>query len=41
MVDNTGTIEREIFIALPPEEVFRYLVDPELMACWIGLSHDL
>jgi len=41
MQDNTGTIEREIFIALPPDEVFRYLVDPELMARWIGLSHNL
>jgi len=41
MPHNPGTIEREIFIALPPEEVFRYLVDPELMARWIGLSHDL
>lgn len=40
-LDSTGTIEREIFIALPPEEVFRYLVDPELMARWIGLSHNL
>jgi uncharacterized protein YndB with AHSA1/START domain len=41
MPDNIGTIEREIFIALPPEEVFRYLVEPALMARWIGLSHDL
>jgi len=41
MPHNPGTIEREIFIALPPEEVFRYLVEPELMARWIGLSHDL
>jgi uncharacterized protein YndB with AHSA1/START domain len=41
MTDNTGAIEREIFIALPPEEVFRYLVDPALMARWIGSSHDL
>ena len=41
MPDNTGTIEREIFITLPPEEVFRYLVEPMLMARWIGLSHDL
>ena len=41
MPDTTGTIERVIFIALPPEEVFRYLVDPMLMARWIGLSHDL
>jgi len=41
MPDTTGTIERVIFIALPPEEVFRYLVEPMLMARWIGLSHDL
>jgi len=41
MADDTGTIEREIFIALPPEELFRYLVEPSLMARWIGLSHDL
>jgi uncharacterized protein YndB with AHSA1/START domain len=41
MPDNTGTIEREIFIALPPEEVFRYFLEPMLMARWIGLSHDL
>jgi uncharacterized protein YndB with AHSA1/START domain len=38
---DTSAIEREIFIALPPEEVFRYLVEPVLMASWIGLSHDL
>src|SRR5215470_16396816 len=41
MADDTGTIEREIFIALPHEEIFRYLVEPTLMARWIGLSHDL
>ena len=41
MPDDTGTIEREIFVALPPEELFRYLVEPALMARWIGLSHDL
>jgi uncharacterized protein YndB with AHSA1/START domain len=41
MPDNTGAIERVIFIELPPEEVFRYLVEPVLMARWIGLSHDL
>jgi uncharacterized protein YndB with AHSA1/START domain len=38
---NTGTIEREIFIELAPGEVFRYLVEPALMARWIGLSHVL
>jgi uncharacterized protein YndB with AHSA1/START domain len=41
MPDNTGAMERVIFIELPPEEVFRYLVEPVLMARWIGLSHDL
>jgi len=41
MPEHSGTIEREIFIALPPEEIFRYLVEPTLMARWIGLSHDL
>jgi hypothetical protein len=30
--DNSGAIELEIFIALPREEVFRYLVEPALMA---------
>jgi uncharacterized protein YndB with AHSA1/START domain len=41
MTHKAGTIEREIFIALPPEEVFRYLVEPTLMARWIGLAHVL
>ena len=29
---------REIFIARPPEIVFGFLVDPELIAKWIGES---
>jgi len=41
MPKHNGTIEREIFIALPPEQVFPYLVEPTLMARWIGLSHEL
>jgi uncharacterized protein YndB with AHSA1/START domain len=41
MPNDPGAIEREIFIELSPEEVFRYLVEPMLMARWIGLSHDL
>jgi uncharacterized protein YndB with AHSA1/START domain len=41
MPENAGAIEREIFIAATPEEVFRYLVEPNLMARWIGLSHQL
>lgn len=34
-------IEREIFIAASPETVFGFLVDPALMARWIGDSHTL
>ena len=41
MTEDAGTIEREIFISLPPGELFRYLVEPALMASWIGLMHDL
>jgi uncharacterized protein YndB with AHSA1/START domain len=29
-------VEREIFIAAPPEAVFRFFVEPTLMARWIG-----
>jgi uncharacterized protein YndB with AHSA1/START domain len=39
---NEGdTIEREIFIAASPETIFRFLVDPLLMARWFGLKHTL
>ena len=38
---ETTVIEREIFIALPRQEVFRYLVEPALMARWIGIAHEL
>jgi uncharacterized protein YndB with AHSA1/START domain len=38
---SRGVIEREIFIAAPPERVFEFLVEPSLMARWIGLLHDL
>jgi uncharacterized protein YndB with AHSA1/START domain len=38
---ETTVIERKIFIALPPQEVFRYLVEPALMSRWIGISHEL
>jgi uncharacterized protein YndB with AHSA1/START domain len=34
-------IEREIFIAATPETIFAFLVDPALMAHWIGDSHSL
>ena len=29
-------IEREIFIAASPETVFRFFVEPALMARWFG-----
>jgi uncharacterized protein YndB with AHSA1/START domain len=34
-------IEREIFIAATPKTIFAFLVDPALMAQWIGDSHFL
>lgn len=34
-------VEREIFIAASPETIFRFLVDPALMARWIGEEHVL
>jgi uncharacterized protein YndB with AHSA1/START domain len=36
-----SVIEREIFIDAPPETVFGFLIDPELMAQWIGRFHRL
>jgi uncharacterized protein YndB with AHSA1/START domain len=41
MSDDRGTIEREILIAAAPATVFGFLVDPALMAQWIGLFHNL
>jgi uncharacterized protein YndB with AHSA1/START domain len=38
-MDKGTIIEREIFIAAPPEVVFAYFVDPALMAPWFGLTH--
>jgi uncharacterized protein YndB with AHSA1/START domain len=34
-------VEREIFIAASPETVFEFLIDPALMAHWIGEEHEL
>ena len=34
-------IEREIFIAAPPETVFRFFVEPAFMARWFGQQHTL
>jgi uncharacterized protein YndB with AHSA1/START domain len=34
-------VEREIFISASPETLFRFLIDPLLMAQWIGAFHRL
>ena len=41
MTGEEDVIEREIFIAAAPRIVFGFLVDPMLMAKWIGLFHKL
>jgi uncharacterized protein YndB with AHSA1/START domain len=41
MSGEGSTIEREIFIAAAPETVFEFLIDPALMAQWIGSLHQL
>jgi uncharacterized protein YndB with AHSA1/START domain len=41
MTSEEDVIEREIFVAAAPDIVFGFLVDPTLMAKWIGLFHKL
>lgn len=41
MNDDPDVIQREVFIEASPETVFEFLIDPSLMAQWIGLSHTL
>ena len=41
MSSERSIVEREIFIEASPETVFRFLVDPKLMAQWIGALHAL
>ena len=36
-----GVIEREVFIAAPPETVFKFLTDAQLMAHWLGSFQQL
>jgi uncharacterized protein YndB with AHSA1/START domain len=36
MAANQDPIERQAFIPAAPETVFKFLVEPELMARWIG-----
>ena len=33
--------ECEIFILVPPEEVFTFLIDPDLMMEWFGIENDI
>jgi uncharacterized protein YndB with AHSA1/START domain len=40
-MSETLAIEREMFIAAPPEVAFRYFVEPAFMARWLGRSHSL
>ena len=41
VVNIEREIEREIFIAASPETVFRFFVEPALMARWFGEQHTL
>ena len=41
MTQDESSLECEIFIAAAPRTVFAFLIDPKLMAQWIGLSHEL
>ena len=36
MAPEQDSIERQVFIPARPETIFRFLVEPELMARWIG-----
>jgi uncharacterized protein YndB with AHSA1/START domain len=36
MSNEAGVIEREVFIAAPPETVFEFLTEARLMAHWLG-----
>ena len=36
-----GVVEREIFILSPPEEVFKFLIDPDRLMAWFGIENDI
>jgi uncharacterized protein YndB with AHSA1/START domain len=36
MSRDGGVIERVVFIAAPPETVFKFLTDAQLMTYWLG-----
>lgn len=41
MSQTPVTIERSVVIEADPETVFGFLIDPDLMAEWFGISHVL
>lgn len=41
MSETSATIEYSIIIEADPETVFGFLIEPELMAEWFGVSHVL
>ena len=41
MIRGSSVVERHIFIDASPETVFGFLVEPTLMAQWIGIFHCL
>jgi uncharacterized protein YndB with AHSA1/START domain len=41
MSRDGGVIEREVFIAAPPEIVFKFLTEAELMVHWLGSFQEL
>lgn len=38
MIDADGAVVHEVGVALPPDEVFEFFIDPEQLLRWIGLS---
>jgi uncharacterized protein YndB with AHSA1/START domain len=38
---EAGVLVREVFIAAPPETVFKFLTDAQLMAHWLGSFQQL
>lgn len=38
---TNGTIRREVYIEAPQATVFAFFTDPDKMARWMGVSHDL
>ncbi|NNG02913.1 MAG: SRPBCC domain-containing protein [Inquilinus sp.] len=41
MSGQTGAVRREMFIEAAPATIFAFFTDPEKMARWMGVSHQL